>query len=129
MVALAGMAVFAALALFQKTTGPGGPATELTQLQWPRFLRRWFGVAEYGLYFLIYVYLVPRLGYLPATLLVFPLLTLRVGYRSRKMVVYSWVVGLGIVLLFKSLLQVKIPGGKIYAIFPEAIRSFMTANF
>ncbi len=38
---------------------------------------------------------------------------------------YSWIVGIAVVVLFKSILQVKIPGGEIYSIFPEAIRNFL----
>ena len=123
--ALAGMAVFALLALLQKT--------EVTQRKTPRHwlqpARQWLGPTEYALYFLLYVYAVPRLGYLPATLLGFSLLVLRLGYRSLKMLSYAWLVGIIIVVLFKSLLQVKIPGGALYEIFPAAVRNFLTLHF
>ncbi len=76
-------------------------------------------------WFLLYVYLVPRLGYLPSTLLVFPLLVLRAGYRGWRYVGLAWLVGIAIVVLFKSLLQVKIPGGEIYGLLPDAIRNFL----
>lgn len=125
--ALAGMAVFAAPGLFRKRSSPASAPPAPTP--WRRLLREWFGPAEYAAYFLVYVYLVPRLGYLPATLLGFALLTLRAGYRGWRMVAYSQVAGISIVLLFKSGLQVKIPGGKIYAWFPDALRNFLIANF
>lgn len=89
----------------------------------------WLGPVEYALYFLFYVYLVPRLGYLPSTLLVFPLLVFRAGYRERKYFALSWVVGVVIVVLFKSLLQVKIPGGEIYSLLPDGIRNFWIQRF
>jgi hypothetical protein len=119
--AISGMAIFAIIQLVMspwKFTRPVG----FDSWQW---LRNWFGPVEFVAYFLIYVYLVPWLGYLPSTLLVFPLLVIRAGYRGFKYLAYSWIVGLFIVILFKSLLQVKIPGGELYSIFPDAIRNFL----
>ena len=34
-----------------------------------------------------------------------------------------------VVVLFKSLLQVKIPGGAVYNLLPDAARNFMTLYF
>ena len=34
-----------------------------------------------------------------------------------------------IVLLFKSFLQVKLPGGRIYEVLPDGLRSFMLTYF
>jgi hypothetical protein len=120
-VTLSGMALFAVLRLLQ-------PPWKMALPDWfyaRGWLYDWFGPLEYAAYFLAYVYLVPWLGYLPATLLVFPLLVWRAGYRGRRYLVLSWVVGIVIVVLFKSLLQVKIPGGELYSVFPDALRNFL----
>jgi len=85
----------------------------------------WFGVLEYAGYFLLYVAAVPRLGYLPATLIALPLLTWRLGYRAPRMLITAALFGLTVVVLFKSLLQVKIPGGVAYQLLPAAARNFM----
>ena len=122
--ALSGMALFTLLALWcERDTALDAPAKKPA----PRaesWWREWFGPAEYAVYFLCYVYAVPRIGYLPATLLAFPLLALRLGYRNRKMLGAAWATGIVIVVLFKSVLQVKIPGGALYAFFPDAVRNF-----
>lgn len=88
-------------------------------------LLHWCRPLEYALYFIGYVYLVPRLGYLPATLLVFPALTVRAGYRTLKYILLSLVAGIATVVIFKAFLQVRIPGGQLYEWFPEQIRNFM----
>lgn len=119
--ALAGMAGFA---LAQLAMPPWRWARQV-YFDFGAWLRDWFGPVEYMAWFLLYVYLVPRLGYLPSTLLVFPLLVLRAGYRGWRYVGLAWIVGIVIVVLFKSLLQVKIPGGEIYGLFPDAIRNFL----
>ena len=120
-IGLSGMAFFSTLELIMPPWKMEIPA----YFHWKSWLFNWFGPLEFAAYFLIYVYLVPKLGYLPTTLLVFPLLVLRVGYRERKYLAYSWIVGIVIVVLFKTFLQVKIPGGELYSIFPDAIRNFL----
>ncbi|MGH1415209.1 MAG: tripartite tricarboxylate transporter TctB family protein [Pelagimonas sp.] len=86
---------------------------------------RWVLVCEYAVWFIAYVWLVPWLGYLPVTLVLAVALTWRMGYRSRGMIGAALLFGLATVLLFKTFLQVKIPGGAIYDIFPAAIRNFL----
>lgn len=83
---------------------------------------------EYALYFVAYVWLVPRLGYLPTTLIAMPLLTWRAGYRELKWYVLSILFAIGIVVLFKSVLQVRIPGGEIYEYLPDSVRSFFISR-
>jgi hypothetical protein len=39
------------------------------------------------------------------------------------------ITGLFIVLIFKTFLEVKIPGGAIYEFLPNTLRSFMILNF
>jgi len=120
-IALSGMVFFSAAQLLM----PPWKMVKPAYFRWQAWLINWLGPIEYAVYFLIYVYLVPKLGYLPTTLLMFPLLVLRAGYRERRYLAYSWIVGIFIVLLFKTFLQVKIPGGEIYSMFPESIRNFM----
>jgi len=45
------------------------------------------------------------------------------------MIAYSIITGLSIVLIFKTFLEVKIPGGAIYEFLPNTLRSFMILNF
>jgi hypothetical protein len=101
----------------------------------PRILGRWVEVQfwiraiEYALWFMAYVLIVPYLGYLPSTIIFISILTLRVGYRDRKFIGASVAVGFAVVVIFKSLLQVKVPGGQIYEFLPDGIRAFMLTYF
>jgi len=72
---------------------------------------------------------VPIIGYLLATLIFMPLLVFRAGYREKRLLLLSMIIGLTIVVVFKSFLSVKIPGGMIYEYLPDAMRSFMLINF
>ncbi len=89
----------------------------------------WLRSLEFAGWFMAYVALVPRLGYLPSTLLFTVLLTLRLGYRGPKALVSAAAFGAAVVVVFKSLLQVKVPGGQIYELLPTAARSFMLTYF
>lgn len=89
-----------------------------------RELRNWATVLEYALWFMAYVLLVPILGYLPVTLVFVPALSWRMGYRSRFMLTISVVFAVAVVVLFKGLLSVRIPGGAVYDYLPGALRSF-----
>lgn len=107
----------------------------LKRLPWRRLtlddraeLRRWASVLEYAVWFLVYVLLVPLLGYLPVTLLFVPLLAWRMGYRSGFMMGISLVFAVAVVVMFKSFLGVKIPGGAVYEYLPGGLRSFFILN-
>ena len=89
----------------------------------------WLRALEYLAWFMLYVYLTPIIGYLAATVLFLVALTLRVGYRDRRMTIIAVAVGFAIVLIFKSFLGVKIPGGAVYESLPDSLRSFMIINF
>lgn len=109
----------------------GFTALHLWHLPRHRFMRsdrveatNWARVFEYVGWFLAYVFLVPLVGYLPVTLIFAAALTWRMGYRTAKMRWIALGFGLAVVLLFKGLLQVKIPGAALYEWFPEAIRNF-----
>ncbi len=89
----------------------------------------WMSVFEWAGWFLAYVVLVPVLGYLPMTLVFAPLLTWRMGYRSRRMLWSSVVFGgVLVVLVFKAFLQVKIPGAMVYEYLPGGLRNFFILN-
>jgi hypothetical protein len=91
-------------------------------------LRRWGAVLEYALWFMAYVLAVPILGYLPTTLVFVPLLSWRMGYRRPRMLVIAALFGVCVVVLFKSFLSVRIPGGMVYEYLPGALRSFFILN-
>lgn len=88
-------------------------------------LQAWFKVLEFPLWFLVYVWLVPMLGYLPSTLLFSMLMTWRLGYTQKSIYTAAILLSITIVVVFKSLLEVKIPGGEIYNYLPDNIRNFM----
>lgn len=89
----------------------------------------WCRSIEFLLWFMIYVYIVPILGYLPSTVLFSLLLLMRLGYRKRQTLLISVAISFAIVLIFKSFLQVKIPAGALYENLPEAMRNFFIVYF
>ncbi len=121
-VAIMGMVLFGGLHLWKL---PRRRVDRADYLEW----RIWFLAIEYVLWFMAYVLLVPIIGYLPTTLIFMPVLAYRVGYRDKKFLWISVVFGFLVVVLFKSFLQVKIPGGMIYEYLPGTLRSFFILNF
>ncbi|MEX0346980.1 MAG: tripartite tricarboxylate transporter TctB family protein [Rhizobiaceae bacterium] len=101
----------------------------------PRIEGRWIEVKfwlrsfEFAIWFMIYVALVPRIGYLPASVLFPAALAFRLGYRLPRQILTAAAAGVTIVVLFKSLLQVKVPGGAIYEYLPDTLRAFMLTYF
>ncbi len=91
--------------------------------------RRWGLAFEWVIWFLAYVWLVPVIGYLPVTMGFAAALSWRMGYRSARMVWVSVGFGAVVVVLFKSVLNVKIPGAWLYEFLPGAIRNFFILNF
>ena len=89
----------------------------------------WLRAFEYLIWFMIYVAAVPIIGYLAATILFTVLLALRQGYRGTRQLIAAALLGFAIVLVFKTGLSVKIPGGAIYEYLPGAMRNFMIVNF
>ncbi len=89
----------------------------------------WLLPLEYLAWFMAYVTAAPQIGYLAATVIFMVLMALRAGYRSAKMLIAAALTGVFIVLIFKTLLQVKIPGGAVYEALPDALRNFMIVNF
>jgi len=89
----------------------------------------WLKSIEYVTWFMAYVACVPIIGYLPSTIIFTVLLSLRLGYRSKKTLLSAAIFGVCVVVLFKTLLHVKVPGGQIYEYLPTAFRSFMLTYF
>jgi len=117
-VALMGMTFFAALHCLSSVCSSRVPGRWTELWFWARSI-------EYALWFMLYVYIVPLVGYLPTTIVFAVLLAWRSGYRSKTMLSGAAFAGIATVLLFKSFLQVKIPGGELYEYLPGALRSFM----
>lgn len=92
-------------------------------------LLRWLRPLEYALYFVVYAASIPWLGYLLATVLFMPLLGLRTGIRTPAGLCLLAGIGVGIVLAFKTGLEVRMPPGALYELFPSAVRNFLIRNF
>ena len=87
-------------------------------------LARWAAAGEFLGWYLAYVLAVPWLGYLPATVLFTAALAFRLGYRGR-MLWAAPLMGAGVVVLFKAVLKVRIPGGALYDLAPPALRTLL----
>ena len=122
MIALTGMVFFTGLHLWRL------PRRRILNVDLQE-AKRWLQVNEYCIWFIAYVWVVPNLGYLISTLIFLPALAYRAGYHNKKMMTYATCIGFSIVVIFKSFLEVKIPGGTIYELLPNAMRSFFILNF
>ena len=122
MIALTGMVFFTGLHLWRL------PRRRILHVDLQE-AKRWLQVIEYCVWFVAYVWVVPNLGYLISTLIFLPALAYRAGYQNKKMMTYAACIGFSIVVIFKSFLEVKIPGGAIYEFLPNALRSFFILNF
>ena len=122
MIALTGMVFFTGLHLWRL------PRCRILQVDLQE-AKRWLQVIEYCVWFIAYVWVVPHIGYLISTLIFLPALAYRAGYHNKKMMTYAAGIGFSIVVIFKSFLEVKIPGGAIYEFLPNALRSFFILNF
>ena len=92
-------------------------------------LLRWLRPLEFALYFVAYAASVPWLGYLLSTAAFMPLLGLRTGIRSPSGLGLLAGMGIGIVLVFKTGLEVRMPPGALYDLFPPQMRNFLIRNF
>lgn len=96
----------------------------------PRILGRWLEVVfwlrslEFVLYFLLYVAIVPLLGYLPSTVLFTCFLTTRVGLATPRFLVAASAFAICVAVIFRAFLQVKIPAGQLYEAFPDPLKAF-----
>jgi hypothetical protein len=89
----------------------------------------WLRSCEYAVWFLVYMYGVKYVGYLPMTMIASALLAVRVGYRTKGILLLMICFGAIVVIVFKSFLQVKIPGGVWYDSLPDSVRSFALTYF
>lgn len=121
-VAVGGMVLFGGLHLW---TLPRRRMVKADFIEW----KIWFFGIEWVLWFLAYVWVVPWLGYLPTTMIFVPLMVWRIGYREAKWMWISAGFAVAVVLLFKTFLQVKIPGGAVYEYLPGGVRSFFLLHF
>lgn len=116
-IAVTGMAFFAFLHFVSSAVSPRLAGRWAEVLFWLRSL-------EFVAYFLMYVTCVPWLGYLPATVVFVVFLSLRTGFRSPGALGVSVLFGVAVAVIFRSVLQVKIPAGQLYEFLPDAIRIF-----
>lgn len=116
-VAIWGMVIFSALHLLGSALSPRIPG------RWKE-VGFWLLSLEYVAYFLIYVVAVPWLGYLPSTILFVVFLAIRTGFRSAGILGLSAIFAVVVAVLFRALLQVNIPAGKMYEQLPDSIRVF-----
>lgn len=121
-VALSGMVVFGLLHLI------GSALSERIEGRWKEVLS-WLLAFEYAGWFIAYAAAVPYAGYLPSTVLFAVALTLRAGYRSALTLGCAALSAIAIVLLFKTLLSVNLPAGKVYEILPDGLRQIMLTYF
>ncbi len=91
---------------------------------------QWLRSLEFILYFMIYTYAISWLGYLLSTLIFAVCLTWRLGYRSRRWVLTSLASAFAIVLLFRTILQIKTPINIwLYNQLPAGWENFMKVYF
>lgn len=121
-VSLTLMSAFAAFHLL------GSALSDRIEGRWREVLL-WVSSLEYAGWFIGYALLVPITGYLPTTLVFALAMTLRAGYRSRAALVSACVAAFCIVLLFKTVLQVQLPAGRIYDALPDGLRQIMLTYF
>lgn len=117
-VSLGGMAVFAALHLI------GSAVSERLWGRWREVLT-WARSLEFAAWFIVYALTVRYLGYLPSTLILVLILLVRLGYSSRATLAWGAVAAIAIVVLFKAVLQVKLPSGAVYEYLPDGLRQIM----
>lgn len=120
---------FSGLYLMQSWLARRDPGHLDTSLVPAGELLHWLRPLEFALYFVVYAASIPWLGYLLSTILFMPLMGLRTGIRSRTGLCLLAVLGAGIVLVFKTGLEVRMPPGALYDLFPPAVRNFLIRNF
>ena len=87
-------------------------------------VRRWAEPLEYALWFMVYVFAVPWVGFLSMSLAFAVGLTWRLGYRGAGWLWLAALFAVAVVVLFKGFLGVKIPGAALYEFLPGGLRSF-----
>lgn len=121
-VSLLGMAGFALAHLI------GSALSDRIEGRWQEVFL-WLRGLEYALWFVAYAALVPVTGYLLTTVGFAVILSFRVGYRRPLVLALSALCAIAIVVLFKTLLRVNLPAGRIYDAFPDGLRQIMLTYF
>ncbi len=85
---------------------------------------RWAAPLEYVVWFMGFVFAVPLVGFLPMAVTFAVALSWRLGYRDRAMLILAAVFAVAVVVLFKGLLGVRIPGAVLYELLPAGPRGF-----
>ena len=93
-------------------------------------ISQWFKSFEFIIYFLIYTFIISTLGYLLSTIIFACFLTFRLGYRSYSWILTSLTAAFGVVIVFRTILQIKTPVNIwLYSKFPPSIETFMKIYF
>lgn len=87
-------------------------------------LRRWLEPVEYVIWFMVFVFMVPVIGFLPMSVGFACALTWRLGYRGKFYLIAAAAFAIGTVLFFKAGLGVRIPGAWAYGFLPNPLQSF-----
>lgn len=91
---------------------------------------KYLAALEFVAYFVLYTMAVPWLGYLVSTVVLGLFLSCRLGYRSWRWILRSLLTSLAIVLVFRTLLNIKTPGSIwLYDQLPGGLRAFMLTHF
>ena len=86
--------------------------------------------SEFVFYFIVYTLLVPIFGYLLATVLLGVFLPWRLGYRGRVWLLRSFSCSFAVVIVFRTLLQIKTPVSIwLYDLMPTPLRGFLLTYF
>jgi hypothetical protein len=86
--------------------------------------RRWLRPFEFVVWFMVFVYAVPLIGFLPMSVAFACALTWRLGYRDWRMLLVAAVFAVVTVVVFKGFLGVRIPGAALYELLPAGPRGF-----
>ncbi|MCC5987176.1 MAG: tripartite tricarboxylate transporter TctB family protein [Pararhodobacter sp.] len=121
-IAIHGMLAFGVVNLFASLLAQGSEGDRRELLTWLRAL-------EYVGWYLAYAWAVGQIGYLPATLATMLLLVWRLGIATRVSLFWAAAFSVAVVVVFKSLLRVGIPGGRLYALFPPDWQRFLSVYF
>lgn len=117
-VAVVSMAVFSGFHLI------GALVSQRIPGRWSE-MAYWLRSVEFALWFMAYVAVVPWIGYLAGSILLALTLALRLGYRDKRMLLAAVAISIAVVILFKAVLQVRIPAGEIYQLLPAGgLRTF-----
>ena len=93
-------------------------------------LFQWLKSLEFIVYFLIYTNIITIFGYLISTVIFAIFLTARLGYRSLKWIFRSAIAAFIIVIIFRSILQIKTPVNIwLYKFLPQNFEVFMKIYF